>query len=31
LRFNWQKLYLQEKAIIDSLDRRGLPEDPSSP
>ena len=31
LRFDWQKLYLQEKAIIDSLYRRGLPEHPSSP
>jgi hypothetical protein len=29
--FDWQKLYLQEKAIIDSLGRGGLPDSPSSP
>ncbi len=31
LRFNWQKLYLQEKAIIGSLARDALPDSPSSP
>ena len=29
--FDWQKLYLQEKAIIGSLARDALPDSPSSP